>query len=106
MLESFKTVLDKEKEAEKIRLEAREHAKKIEMDAQEKAMEVYIDTYQEIITKAKLKTIEIKKQAKTEAESELQTFIKQAEKQKDEIRIKALKKFDDAVDAVLNLVLS
>lgn len=105
MLETFKTVLDKEKEAEKIRLEAREHAKKIEMEAQEKAMEVYRDTYQEIIAKVKRKTIEIKKQARIEAESELQTFIKQAEKQKDEIRIKALKKFDDAVDAVLNLIL-
>ena len=38
MLESFKAVLDNEREAEKIRLEAREQAEKIEKEAQEKAV--------------------------------------------------------------------
>jgi len=106
LLKSFKTVLEKEREAEKIRLEAREHAEKIEREAQEKAENVYRATYQETIAEAKRKSIEIKEQAKIAAESEMQTFIRQAEKQKKKIRIDAEKKFDEAVNAVLNEILS
>jgi flagellar biosynthesis/type III secretory pathway protein FliH len=106
LLKSFKTVLHKEREAEKIRLEAREQAKKIEKEAQEKVAEVYREIYQETIAKAKHKSIEIKEQAKIDAESEMQTFIRQAEKQKKKIRINAEKKFDEAVNAVLNEILS
>jgi len=106
LLESFKTVLYKEREAEKIRLEAREQAKKIKEEAQKKVAEVYRENYQETIAKAKRKSTEIKEQAKIDAESEMQTFIKQAEKQKKKIRINAEKKFDEAVNAVLNEILS
>ena len=106
MLESFKAVLDKEREAEKIILKAREHAEKIKKEAQEKVAEVYREIYQETIAKAKRKSIEIKEQAKMDAESEMQTFIRQAEKQKEKIRINAEKKFDDAVNAVLNEIIS
>ena len=106
LLNSFKEVLDKEREADKIRLEAREQAMKIEKEAQEKVAEVYREIYQETIAKAKRKSIEIKEQAKIDAESEMQTFITRAEKQKKKIRITAEKKFDEAVSAVLNEILS
>jgi len=106
LLKSFKAVLDKEREAEKIILESREQAEKIKKEAQEKVVEVYKEIYQENIAKAKRKSIEIKEQAKIDTESEMQTFIRQAEKQKEKIRINAEKKFDEAVNAVLNEIIS
>ena len=106
LLESFKAVLDNEREAEEIRLEARGQAKKIRKEAQEKAENVYGATYRETIAEAKRRSIEIKEQAKIDAESEMQIFIRQAEKQKKKIRIDAEKKFDEAVNATLNEILS
>ncbi len=106
MLESFKAVLYKEREAEKLRLEAREQAKKIKEEAQKKVAEVYREIYQETIAQAKHKSIEIREQAKIDAESEMQTFINQSEKQKKKIRRDSGKKFELAVDAVLNEILS
>ena len=106
MLESFKAVLDNERKAEKIRLEAREQAEKIRKEAQEKAANVYGETYREIIAEVKRKSIEIKEQAKIDAESEMQAFIRQAEKQKEKIRIDAEKKFDEAVNIALNEIIS
>lgn len=106
MLESFKAVLEKEREAEKIRLEAREQAEKIEKEAQEKAENVYGATYQETIAEAKRKSIEIKEQAKIDAESRAQIFLRRAKKQKKKIRIDAEKNFDEAVNAALNETLS
>ena len=106
MLESFKTVLEKEREAEKIRLEAREHAEKIKKVAQEKVAEVYREIYQETIAEAKRKSIEIKEQAKIDAESRAQIFLRRAKKQKKKIRIDAEKKFDEAVNATLNEIAS
>lgn len=97
--------MDNEREAEKIRLEAREYAKKIGKEAQEKAENVYGATYRETVAEAKRKSIEIREQAKIDAESEMQSFIRRAEKQKKKIRINAEKKFDEAVNATLNEIL-
>ena len=106
MLESFKAVLDNEREADKIRLEAREKAEKIGKEAQEKAEKVYRNTYQETIAEAKRKAVEIKEQAKIDAESKSQIFLSRAKKQKEKIRIAAEKKFDEAVNAALNEIQS
>jgi flagellar biosynthesis/type III secretory pathway protein FliH len=106
LLKSFKAVLDKEREAEKIRLEAREQAEKIEKEAQEKVAEIYREIYQETIAEAKRKSIEINEQAKIDAESRAQIFVRRAKKQKKKIRIDAEKKFDEAVNAALNEILS
>jgi len=106
LLESFKAVLDNEREAEKIRLEAREQAKKIKKETQEKAENVYGATYQETIAEAKRKSIEIKEQAKIDAESRAQIFLRRAKKQKKKVRIDAEKKFDEAVNVALNEILS
>ena len=106
MLESFKAVLANEREADKIRLKAREQAGKIEKEAQEKAEEVYRKTYQETIAEAKRRSIEIKEQAKIDAESKAQIFLGRAKQQKEKTRIAAGKKFDEAVNAALNEILS
>ena len=106
MLESFKAVLDNEREAEKIRVQAREQARKIKKESQEKAENVYGATYQETIAEAKRKSIEIKEQAKIDAESRAQIFLRRAKKQKKKVRIDAEKKFDEAVNAALNEILS
>ena len=106
MLESFKEVLAKEREAQKLVLEAEEQAKNIKENAQEKAKTVYNDTFQETIAAAKRKSIEMKEQAKTDAESEAQIFVKQAKKLKKKILANAEQKFGEAVDLVLHEIVS
>jgi len=106
LLESFKAVLEKEREAEKIILEAKEQAEKIKKNAQEKAEAVYMETYQETIAEARRKSIEIKEQAKKGAESEAQIFIKRAEKLKKKILVGAEQKFSEAVNSILHEILS
>ena len=106
MLESFKAVLEKEREAEKIIQEAKEQAEKIRKNAQEKAEAVYRETYQDTIAETERKSIEIKEQAKKNAESEAQIFIKRAEKLKKKILVSAEQKFSEAVNSILHEILS
>ena len=105
MLESFKVVLEKEREAEKLVLEAKEQAEKIKNSAQEKAETVYIEVYQETIDETKNKIIEMKAQAKMDAEFEAQVFIKNAEKQKKNLLAIAELKFNEAVNFILTEIL-
>ena len=105
LLESFKAVLEKEREAEKIVIEAEKRAEKIKNEAQKKAETVYMDTYQETLAIAKRKSIEMKEQAKKDAESEAQIFIKRAEKLKKTILASANQKFGEAVDFILHEIL-
>ena len=106
MLESFKTVLDNEREAEKIQQEAKELAEKLRKEAQEKAEEIYRTTYQEIIDQAKNESIKIKDTAKIDAERETQIFLKRAKKQKIKISKEIEQKFIEAVNAVLGEILT
>jgi vacuolar-type H+-ATPase subunit H len=106
LLESFKAVLEKERESEKLILEAEERAEKIKKNAQEKAEVVYRETYQETIAEAKSKSIEMKERAKKDAESEAQIFIKRAEKLKNKILVGAEQKFSEAVNSILHEILS
>ena len=106
MLDSFKEVLEKEREAEKIILDAREQADNIKKRAQEKAEVVYKQTYKKTIDEAKRKSLKIKEHAKTDAESEAQIFVKRAEKLKKKILVDAEQKFSGAVDLVLKEILS
>ena len=105
MLDSFKEVLEKEREAEKIIMDAREQAEIIKKRAQEKAEAVYKETYQKAIDDAKRKSIEMKEQAKNDAESEAQIFIKRAEKLKKKILASAEQKISGAVDLILKEIL-
>jgi vacuolar-type H+-ATPase subunit H len=106
LLESFKAVLEKEREAEKIIQEAKIQAEKIRKNAQEKAEAFYRETCQDTIAEARRKSIEIKEQAKKDAESEAQIFIKRAEKLKKKLLVSAEQKFSEAVDSILNEILS
>lgn len=106
MLESFKTILDKEMEAKKLLLEAKEQAEKLKKEAQEKAEQVYSKTYQETIAQAKRKSIEIKEKARMGAERDAQIFLKRAERQKKKILKDTEEKFSEAVDAVLREILT
>ena len=106
MLESFKAVLETERDAEKLIHEAEEQAEKIKKTAHERAEAVYKEIYQETIAVAKRKSIEMKEQAKSEAESEAQIFIKHAEKLKKKILLKAEQKFGEAVNSILLEILS
>jgi vacuolar-type H+-ATPase subunit H len=106
LLESFKAVLEKEREAEKIIQQAKEQADKIIKNAQEMGEIVYRETYQNTIDGARRKSIAIKEQAKQIAESEAQIFIKRAEELKKKILINAEQKFCKAVDSILNEMLS
>ena len=106
LFETFRAVLEKEREAEKIIQYAKEQANKIIKDAKEKAETVYRETYQDTIAEARRKSIETKQQAKEIAESEAQIFIKHAEKLKKKIRVNAEQKYREALDLVINEILS
>lgn len=106
LLESFKVVLEKEREAERIIQEAKEQAEEIRKNAQEQAEVVYRETYQETIAEARRKSIEIKVQAKEIAESEAKIFIKRAENLKKKILVSAEQKFWKAVDSIIDEILS
>ncbi|MDG6222766.1 MAG: hypothetical protein IAX21_04920 [Candidatus Bathyarchaeota archaeon] len=102
MLDSFKEVLEKEREAERVVIVARKEAKKIETDAQEKAELVYRQTFQETINEARRHAIETKERAEKEAEAESQVFMKRAEVLKTRIKVSGQQNFNEAVDEVLN----
>ncbi len=106
MLESFKAVLEKEREAEKLILEAEEQAEKIKKKVQERVEAVYRETYQETIAEANSKSIEMKERAKKDAEAEAQVFVKRAEKLKKKILASAEQKFGEAVNSILHEILS
>lgn len=106
LLESFETVLEKEREAERILLEAKEEAEQLKKKAQEKAEEVYRKTYQATTAQVKRKSIEIKKQARMDAERDAQIFLTRAEKQKEKILKDTEEKFSEAVNAVINEILT
>ena len=98
--------MDKEQEASKIVQEALVQAEKIKNEAKEKAEEVYKKTYEQTVAKAKRKSIELKKRAKEDAEHETAIFLPHAREQIKKTRRKAEKKFGEAVNAVLNEILS
>jgi F0F1-type ATP synthase membrane subunit b/b' len=106
LLESFKAVLEMERKAEELVIAAKKKAEKIKNDAQEKAETVYMCTYQKTLAEAKRKAIEMKEQAIKDAESEAQIFIKRAEKLKKKILASAKQKFGEAVDSILDEILS
>jgi len=106
LLESFKAVLEQEREAEKIVMEAEKKAEKIRNEAKKKAEKVYMETYQETLAIAKRKSIKMKEQAKKDAEFEAQIFIKRAENLKKTLHTSAKQKFAEAVDSVLQEILS
>jgi vacuolar-type H+-ATPase subunit H len=105
LLESFKAVLEKEREAEKVILEARLKAEKIRKTAQKKVEDVYRETHERIIAEARLTSIKIKEQAKKDAESEAQFFIKRAEKLKKKILASAEQQFHEAINSILHEIL-
>jgi F0F1-type ATP synthase membrane subunit b/b' len=105
LLESFEAVLEMERKAEETISEAKEKAEEIRNNAQEKAKAVYDQTFSKIIAEAELKSIEIKNQAKRDAESEAQIYMKNAEKLKKEILVCAEQKFDEAVNTILDEIL-
>ena len=92
--------------AEKLLLEAKTKADKMKKEAKETAEEIYRKTYQENIDQAKRKTIEIKEQARMDAERDAQVFLKRAEKQKKKILKDTEEKFSEAVNAVLHEILT
>jgi vacuolar-type H+-ATPase subunit H len=106
LLDSFKAVLETERKAEKIIEAAREKAERIRNSAEEKADEVYSKTYQDTINEAKRKSVELKEQAKKDATSKAQVFIKRAKKLKKKINVSAEENFNEAVDSILNEILS
>ena len=80
--------------------------KTIETAAQEKADSVYKETYEKAINEAKQKAVEIKEQAKNEAETEAQIFIKNSETLKKELTASAEQNFGEAVERVLQQLLT
>ncbi len=106
MLDSFKVVLEKEREAEDIVNAARKEAQKIEADAQQKAELVYKQAYQETISQAKREAILLKERAKKDAESNAQVFVSNAKKMKNKLVASAEENFDEAVNCVLEQILS
>ena len=67
---------------------------------------VSVSTFITSVAEAKRKSIEIKEQAKKDAESETQIFIKRAEKLKKKILASAEQKISGAVDLILKEILS
>ena len=106
MLESFKEVLEKEREAEKIITKAEKQAEKIKKNAHERAKLIFKETYQGTIAEAKRKSIEMKKRAKKDAESEAKIFIKQAEKIRKKILANAEQKLKITVNSILHEIIS
>ncbi|MCW8801862.1 MAG: hypothetical protein OQK81_00735 [Candidatus Bathyarchaeota archaeon] len=106
MLDSFKEVLEKEREAETIVNNARKIAQKIETETEEKAELVYKQTYQETIEQAKQEAILLKEHAKKDAESNAQSYVINAEKTKKKLVAMAEQNYDEAVNMVLEEILS
>jgi putative cell wall-binding protein len=105
LLESFEAVLEMERKAEEIISEAKEKSEEIRNNAQEKAKAVYDQTYRKIIAEAERESIEIQDQAKMDAEAESQIYIRNAEKLKKKILVRAEQKFDEAVNTILDEIL-
>lgn len=106
MFESFKTVLEKEREAEQIIFDTKEQAELLIKKAQEKSELVYKKTYNKTIDKAKQKARKIKEKAKKDGESNAQVFIEKAENLKKKFSISAKKRFNEATNKILQEILT
>jgi vacuolar-type H+-ATPase subunit H len=106
LLKAFKKVIDKEREADKIVQEAKAQAEKIRNGAQKRTETVYRKTYEQIVSKAERRSTELKKQVKESAEREAEIFLRDAKEQMQEIQTQAEKKFGEAVNTVLEEILS
>lgn len=105
LLKILKVVKDAEKEARRILDEANIQAEGIRREAKRKAEAAYEDAYEKAIAETKRKSGELKQKKMDEAELEAENFLHRAEEQIEEIRAKAEKRFDDAVNAVMNEIL-
>ena len=106
LLESFKTVIEKEKEAEKIILDAKAQAERLRKQAQKKGEEIYGEIFRGAIAQAKHRSIEIKEQARIDAERDAQIYLKRAEREKKQISKDTEEKFGEAVNTVLIEILT
>lgn len=106
MLEVFEKIKDAEKEAQRIIDEANSQAEKIRIETERKVEDVYRSVYNETVAEARRKSLELEKKAKEKAEVEGESFLRNAEKQVKEVRTRAEKRFEEAVDTVLNEILS
>lgn len=106
LLEILKKIRDGEREAMKILEEANIQAEKIKQEAEGKVEKVYEEAYEEVVSAASLKSMKLKERAREDAERESKKFLLHAEKQIKELRAKAEKNFDAAVNAILKEIVS
>ena len=106
LFESFKTLLEKEREADRIIVDAKEQAELLVKKAQEKAGLAHKRTYDKTINLAKQKSTSIKDKAKKDAQSNAQLFIENAEKTKKKLLVFAKKRSQKATDHILQEILS
>ena len=81
--------------------EATVEAEKIKSEANEKLVETYNKAYEETKAEADRRALELKNKAKEDAKREAESIISNAEEQKEEIRVKARERFQEAVNAIL-----
>ncbi|UCD26018.1 MAG: hypothetical protein JSV75_03660 [Candidatus Bathyarchaeota archaeon] len=106
MFEILRKIRGEEREAMKILEEANIQAEKIKQKAEEKAEKVYEEAYEEVVSEASQKSMKLKERAREDAERESKKFLFHAEKQMKELRAKAGKKIDVAVNAILKEIVS
>ena len=106
LLEILKIVRDAESEARKILDEAKVEAERISRVAKTKADEVYSKVYEQAVAGARRRSVELQEKRRNEAEREAEVFLRHAQEQIEQIRIKAEERFDEAVDAILNEIVS
>lgn len=104
--EILKKILEGESEGRKILEDANDQTEKIKREGQEKAEAIYKKAYEEAIADGERKSMDIKKNARKDAELEAESILHRAEEQIKEIQVKARKNFDAAVNTILDEIIS
>ncbi len=108
MLEVLKLIKEKEKEASRIIEEAKLQADRIYEEAKAKAGEVYNQAYEQRITEARNKSLELERKARDALAQaqEAKGILRKTQNQIKHIHKKAEENFEEAIDAALSEIIS
>ena len=106
MFEVLKTITDAEMEARKIVETATVQAEKIKQEVRERLAEIYNEAYEEATAEAKIRSLDLKKKLMEDAKREAEGVLRDAEKQINEIQVKARENFNEVIDAIVGEITS
>lgn len=106
MLNAIKTIRDVEREAKEILDRAKVQADMITKKAENSLPSVYRKAYEEAISEARNRSVELIEETKKKTESLAKSILSTSKRELDRVQENARKNFDTAVDFIFNEITS